>query len=732
MRINEYQNLTNPSDNDSYIVDTKNGTYRITGDRLKEFVRDNSTASTIGYGQSNIDEVDDYFVVQNKQTGQNKKMNISDFVDDIITEVLETPLYEYTGKGNAGKIPIDIPAEMANPNNTIADYKVLIDKDPNSGTDKYLATVKDLGKYILSKLNFKDYGVELDDETVVNWLKRRDTTLLMQDQTDALKRIPSAVLTDAIVNAVRDTLNSIYEYKGTVNTVNDLPMINASLKGGEVYNIRNAFTINSNFLEYEAGNTNQYPAGTNVAFVKGTTETNGKWDCLSGAAVFGVKGGSELNYRTGNVNLDRTDIVSYASTNAGTNYNGRDDRVDTYNISSPNGIYARNFRDFSEIMINEAHRSRANMHQPIDTLPGNVRMLFWTDADGKINQLFGQAPNEIALKFYSNWIKSNLNLSSITDDTRVLLGNVTANSPDNHHIWGTDYLTFWKKIIEKANTGMDLANDLYDSTIVMAGTVDKWKRDYCTWDRLVEGIRKKDANNANLVTGNTILDKNMFLYFNPDTPQTRYKISLRNLAKQIQRAGFNGTYNAKDTNVRKHQVLMAYVSANANGVWGPADDNASVDTISFENFLAVLRKKGNTVFNSYIASINISDSFSICTSFEIEINKDLFRDNINYADGGPIFNLIKGYNFATDLTFIFSLSLKASSGSIYTVNFAINIRSDMLNKNIHRICLANGTTYNIYWYIPVSNADRIIIRIGTEGTSPLKFTDCTGVCSIFK
>lgn len=68
---------------------------------------------------------------------------------------------------------------------------------------------------------------------------------------------------------------------------------------GWMYNIANDFVTDDTFLT-----ANVYQkAGTNVFYTD-----SGKWDCMVGSNVTGVKGNAETNYRTGNVNITKQDI----------------------------------------------------------------------------------------------------------------------------------------------------------------------------------------------------------------------------------------------------------------------------------------------------------------------------------------------------------------------------------------------------------------------------------------
>lgn len=68
---------------------------------------------------------------------------------------------------------------------------------------------------------------------------------------------------------------------------------------GWMYNIANDFVTDDTFLTADV----YQKAGTNVFYTD-----SGKWDCMVGSNVTGVKGDAEDSYRTGNVNLTKADI----------------------------------------------------------------------------------------------------------------------------------------------------------------------------------------------------------------------------------------------------------------------------------------------------------------------------------------------------------------------------------------------------------------------------------------
>jgi glutamate mutase epsilon subunit len=76
-----------------------------------------------------------------------------------------------------------------------------------------------------------------------------------------------------ITSAVNTAVAGIYKVKGST-TFAKLP---TSASVGDVYNVTDAFTTTSSFVE---GAGKSYPAGTNVAY------TDNGWDCLAGVYDF--------------------------------------------------------------------------------------------------------------------------------------------------------------------------------------------------------------------------------------------------------------------------------------------------------------------------------------------------------------------------------------------------------------------------------------------------------------
>lgn len=90
---------------------------------------------------------------------------------------------------------------------------------------------------------------------------------------------------------ISQSLSGVLKPIGTI-TFEELPDNTSS---GDMYNISNEFVTDERFRE---GNGRTMPIGTNVYYTE-----DGKWDCLAGSPVTGIKGSNETSYRQGNVEI---------------------------------------------------------------------------------------------------------------------------------------------------------------------------------------------------------------------------------------------------------------------------------------------------------------------------------------------------------------------------------------------------------------------------------------------
>lgn len=136
----------------------------------------------------------------------------------------------------------------------------LVTKDTvaTSGADKIIKTKSDgkLDSSVLPDNIGSSGGIEISDE-----LKSK------------LEALPTNETLESTY-AKKSDISSVYKPKGTVAFAS-LPTPSAAAIG-DVYNIRDAFTTNANFVE---GRGYDYPAGTNVVCVEDGTRL---WDVLSG------------------------------------------------------------------------------------------------------------------------------------------------------------------------------------------------------------------------------------------------------------------------------------------------------------------------------------------------------------------------------------------------------------------------------------------------------------------
>lgn len=99
-------------------------------------------------------------------------------------------------------------------------------------------------------------------------------------------------------------LSSTYKASGS-KTFEELPALSAS-EEGKVYNITNAFTTNSNFVE---GAGKSYPAGTNVVCIDTASDVY-KWDVLAG--MVDLSAYDTASVTQGKIDAAKQEATSYA------------------------------------------------------------------------------------------------------------------------------------------------------------------------------------------------------------------------------------------------------------------------------------------------------------------------------------------------------------------------------------------------------------------------------------
>ena len=106
------------------------------------------------------------------------------------------------------------------------------------------------------------------------------------------------------IKSIAESFSGTLRPKGTIAFAG-LPSL-SSAKEGDMYNISDQFTTNTDFKE---GSGHIIPAGSNIY-----KTADGKWDVLAGTPVTGVKGDKENTYRRGNVNITPENIGALSST----------------------------------------------------------------------------------------------------------------------------------------------------------------------------------------------------------------------------------------------------------------------------------------------------------------------------------------------------------------------------------------------------------------------------------
>lgn len=126
------------------------------------------------------------------------------------------------------------------------------------------------------------------------------------------KRYMDAAQADALkINNRLDEMVDAFLPMGTI-TYAELQALKESgnISAGHLYNISDNFTTDDSFRE---GAGVEYAAGTNVYYT-----ATGKFDCLAGTTVSGVKGNNETEYRKGNVNITPENIGALSSVDVAT------------------------------------------------------------------------------------------------------------------------------------------------------------------------------------------------------------------------------------------------------------------------------------------------------------------------------------------------------------------------------------------------------------------------------
>jgi len=140
--------------------------------------------------------------------------------------------------------------------------------------DGVTVTASDINS-VTSKISLTSLSI---DSGSSNYLGYDNTTGKFSAKVDTTVTASSSKLitSGAVSTAISNAIANVYKAKGTVAFAS-LPTLGSS-EEGNVYNISDAFTTTSDFVE---GAGKSYPAGTNVVCIN-TTGTTYKWDVLAG------------------------------------------------------------------------------------------------------------------------------------------------------------------------------------------------------------------------------------------------------------------------------------------------------------------------------------------------------------------------------------------------------------------------------------------------------------------
>lgn len=122
----------------------------------------------------------------------------------------------------------------------------------------------------LSGYGITDAYTKTETDTKVSAKADKATTISGYGISDAYTKTE---VDSKVSSAVNTALTGIYKVKGS-STFANLP---TSASAGDVYNVTDAFTTTSSFVE---GTGKSYPAGTNVVY------TDKGWDCMAGVYDF--------------------------------------------------------------------------------------------------------------------------------------------------------------------------------------------------------------------------------------------------------------------------------------------------------------------------------------------------------------------------------------------------------------------------------------------------------------
>lgn len=274
MRISEYPFEKELTGNEDFVFEKSTGTYRVPARDLKDYVMDISSATVINWEDSSVDPIDDYIYVQNMETGEQRRMNVADFISDIVSDSAQEVK------------PSKYPAANLPPNPDAQNS--FISMEDKTGKMKKVK-VSDIYTHVLDRADV----TRVPDKSAVT------PVLYLGIVTENGQQKLCRVSWQAVANEIKKLLPVMYQAKGSC-TFEELPPRLETSEVGWVYNILNNFVTTDDFVE---GPGSHYSAGTNVV-----RTVDKRWDCLGGTMVYGVKGSNELNYRSGQVNIRPEDI----------------------------------------------------------------------------------------------------------------------------------------------------------------------------------------------------------------------------------------------------------------------------------------------------------------------------------------------------------------------------------------------------------------------------------------
>lgn len=134
-------------------------------------------------------------------------------------------------------------------------------------TEDGTISVNELDSYLKKSEAEEEYAKTTD---ISDMLTKTDAAAAYETQANA-----KATKTE-LEQKIETAISSAYQAKGSVNFAELPELTGEDVKVGDVYNVKDSFTTDENFVE---GTSQKYPAGSNVVCVD---EEGKKWDVLAG------------------------------------------------------------------------------------------------------------------------------------------------------------------------------------------------------------------------------------------------------------------------------------------------------------------------------------------------------------------------------------------------------------------------------------------------------------------